>query len=85
MNEKAQHTQGPWRFDGTHIKHTSIYVASTCQGPVNGEHGKKVEAANGHLIAAAPEMLEMLIQISKILNSPEIEAIIAKAKGQPDA
>jgi hypothetical protein len=75
------HTPGPWRFDKDNLNvYSNGLVAQTFGHLHNGE-----KAANAHLIAAAPELLEALErargQWIHSVNAEQCLAAIAKAKG----
>jgi len=82
---KFKHTPGPWEvniYNGHHvISPKNGRTIASCNIPNH--------KANAHLIAAAPEMLEALIEIWKyhLENREampwEIKAIIEKATGLP--
>ncbi len=62
MTETAKHTPGPWEIDSSRV-HTSIeadglHVAMVSYGNVTME----THLANARLIAAAPELLEALVE-----------------------
>ena len=69
---KPTHTAGPWEEISGAIFGKEYAVATTC----NLEHifidGPMISAANARLIAAAPDLLEILknIQWSKNIKSP---------------
>lgn len=86
--ETISHTKGPWRTGD---------MFNTVFGPPNGNPSPEVVAtinkgrrANARLIAAAPEMLEALLDYEELLvnsfeGDPDIEkvrALIARAKGE---
>lgn len=88
MKTKNKHTPGPWKFN---INKTALlalnkdneYVFIYNASPYNSMEPSSKDAA---LIAAAPEMLEML---ETILNETDdavwiskIESILNKAKGE---
>ncbi|CAM0013761.1 hypothetical protein VPHK373_0076 [Vibrio phage K373] len=83
---EAKFTKGPWvargktpsRIYGMQRKDKEVIVAAT--GSVINEAG-----ANAHLIAAAPEMYELLEFISENpseTNVIEIRKLLAKARGE---
>lgn len=89
---KAQHSPGPWKLNGPMtVESQDCWVCTTDSGDVNdGDQDK----ANALLIAAAPELLEMLQLAAKeiaALNSlrgvkgsrvyDKVCAAIAKAEG----
>ena len=85
----AQHTQGPWRVDGSDPylvidrNHRAVAMASFRATPtLNPIHETK---ANARLIAAAPELLEFAEEVRRTgdtrLASMAI-AVIAKATGE---
>jgi len=83
---KAKFTKGPWvaRTYGGYIKHAVIYLdgggfdISNCPDCID----------NAHLIAAAPEMYDMLATIENDDNKipawlwDKIQATLAKARGE---
>lgn len=79
----STHTKGPWtivkrnaeRQVDTRGKSISV---DTLEGITIAELGAGVD--NAHLIAAAPELLELLKDIEEILNFEEHPAIIATIK-----
>ena len=84
----AQHTPGPWSFDGPPDNHI---VWSDSENRVcflahsNGANEAR-DTANARLIAAAPELLGALTNLRNILNAAGYEtshanAAIAKATG----
>lgn len=94
-----QHTPGPWYADKIKDRnaykifpHGSIHALLTVAGPVHdGAHPYALAAeANARLIAAAPEILQSLIEISNYFDvdgycpdevSQRYHAAIAKATG----
>ena len=101
---KAQHTPGPWKLD-TYGAHPEDAIGGEITGP-NSEHiadlpnygqdsglTKARFLSNGHLIAAAPELLAALKRLvedgdvfsySRTERNPREQAreAIAKAEGQ---
>jgi hypothetical protein len=97
----SKHTPGPWnvRFDG---KHFNIDATPTGDKPEGqsffiGYSGMADSEANARLIAAAPEMLEMLKGAAKTMRQilrgdmmakithadlGDVEEVIAKAEGR---
>ncbi len=92
----SEHTPGPWEFCPSH---RAIHARGGCAGQVIvasspailGNFGQFTRG-DGHLIAAAPEMLETLEAVLKALKNQFIplvpfdheiiEQVIAKAKGE---
>jgi len=78
---KAKFTKGEWRFDGYEIKSDGCLIELAKITVFN--QGK----ANGYLIAAAPDMYELLSKISVMMecehgvNTSEINELLAKARG----
>jgi hypothetical protein len=64
---KLQHTSGPWKY--TISKNSGRHQISDakCGGQVCAiwSRGKDITEANARLIAAAPEMLEALMEVAK--------------------
>jgi hypothetical protein len=91
----SKHTPGPWHvseeWDGTSIKAGHFHVTHTIQscGFHPDEEDKAVTQANARLIAAAPDLLEMLVEAANFIQPysvgqnllERIDAAIAKAKG----
>lgn len=90
---EAKFTKGEWNVEGTSMAIGSSYrgnfnVTSTCFDGDIGDSSK----ANANLIAAAPEMYELLSEVSHVLghelsptNKAYIKAIkelLAKARGE---
>jgi len=86
----SKHTPGPWKWDG-HIEQAIITADSgeevlwgcgCCDSP------RLLCTADGHLIAAAPELLEALKEIANMAVPVQktehriARAAIAKAKGE---
>ena len=76
----TKHTPGPWAVAAENfIKHAAFVFADTeeekiickmCFGGASASEPELKEArANAKLIAAAPEMLEALKEVSKLINS----------------
>ena len=94
MNE-AKHTPGPWEYDyGRYIRKedTGGTIALMCEsdGHVDPEHATSMPLeANARLIAAAPDLLEALQDLSISASESGYSGIvldrartaIAKAKG----
>ena len=87
-----KHTPGPWRFEGRDI--AALKAKLVCEVPGHGVFHAKVDTANAHLIAAAPELLTWLkwamfvidkeVEPATIRNTSQYEsarAAIAKATG----
>jgi len=101
MNMKTTHTPGPWKIDGgtnkdgdLHIWHAGNYFGGHGLAQVFADgarvHGGTVEA-NARLIAAAPELLELVRRASDFLEMngsarvalvEDCRAAIARAKGE---
>ncbi len=89
------HTAGPWMYatgedwDGAHVTDKHGRIVADCQGcdipGTCGEVGTDEAEANARLIAAAPELLEALRNLTHPMASDEdlqnALAIIAKVKG----
>lgn len=86
---KEKFTPGPWEYDKYSLYVDSVprvveeYSEEICE--VSG--CRKQDEANGYLIAAAPEMYEMLKQLHGALASvpvlqSEIDKILKKARGE---
>jgi len=94
---KAQHTPGPWISNGYIYPSRESSVFDWCgsvtraQGGVvfvhqSGARDHKEAEANMRLIAAAPEMLEVLENllengIASLSHEADVEMVIEKAKG----
>lgn len=73
---KAQHTPGPWENDGGTIRSScGVSVASVLN--VAWPLGRKPEnpEANARIIAAAPELLEALIELLEDANNYAADGI----------
>ena len=96
MNAK-RHTHGPWSTDAAGSIPAQMdasvpmmdYQVALVVSPVRGEKGQAVREANAHLIAAAPELLEVaqLILAEDLLDflpeeyASKVRAAVAKATG----
>jgi hypothetical protein len=86
----SEFIKGPWFYVAGFIRSTSdnrLWIASTVDIPYrNG--GEKSTKANGHLLAAAPEMLATLKSMRATLlrlggdPMPTLDEVIAKAEGK---
>lgn len=88
---ETKFTKGPWHYDGNFKSIYNKYCEYICDAPLNN-------AADKHLIACAPEMYAMLeliasaqkkhygdgmrLHIAMITIAKEIEALLAKARGE---
>lgn len=97
MTETA-HTPGPWKNTGCHITNSDTYIAfaqNDVADAVAGVKERKVpeprEArANAALIAAAPDLLDALIELSAVIGLtaikyPEHLAILQKSVDRANA
>lgn len=88
-NTKAQHTPGPWKYEQP-TKTIRSMPGNYWLATMDSWDGAADHAANAALIAAAPELLEMLKKCIEELpgNSfaqaikTQAEIIIAKAEGK---
>jgi hypothetical protein len=94
----AKHTPGPWIAVGYQVEIASETVADICTTNAHlfgqpGLHDDARAMANARLIAAAPEMLEMLevardsLEVSNYEGEEDdvlaaIASVIARAKGE---
>lgn len=93
---KTKHTKGPWVVRGNTVFDLKDRVVASCPD-MQGELGAGEQNANGYLIAAAPDMLEVLERVEKhfaitavgSLHNQQIndlravlEFIIKKARGE---
>lgn len=104
MTIKGKHTPGPWYRSGDHIREeaSDAIIATVSDGGRDDTPVLTDEeiAANAHLIAAAPELLEALNWAMKQIGEPRLikgqndhhfnawhaaNAAIAKAEGRSDA
>lgn len=84
----SKHTPGPWIATGTTVSEQASYgtgnrVVAECGQSTNGE----TDLANARLIAAAPELLEILKTICRanefsLAMRVQAEKAIAKAEGE---
>ncbi|MEX9851399.1 hypothetical protein [Providencia huaxiensis] len=83
-----KHTPAPWNYNGNVCgaveSPTDDLIA--CAYPMHYENAEEMKA-NAHLIAAAPELLALLIKLDRIgglglSTHKEIQSVIAKALGQ---
>lgn len=72
-------TRGPWRYDGGHGIVFDADGGVVCDMLPTGD---SIHDASAALIAAAPEMYEMLKDVNSFMCSPVIEAMLAKARGE---
>jgi len=93
---KTQHTPGPWEVDGYHVRQSGQYgtrmIADVCYtGPHHtppDQYPKScriTDESNARLIAAAPDLLEVLEDAFKCIPSTlqkRARAAITKAKGE---
>ena len=90
-------TLGEWRAKGNSVRWKerdplcpdNLFngLICKCVAPDNVPESKKEVTANVHLIAAAPEMYRMLVQLHGALQSvpvlqKEIEKVLRKARGE---
>lgn len=61
-SQAAQHTPAPWKASGNAVHYKSRCVALVYD-PNSSERVNEVVKANGRLIAAAPELLEALLEV----------------------
>ncbi len=84
----TKHTPGPWTMFGQYsvMDHTGLYIKLVGGGEQPPFQPEEQEA-NARLIAAAPELLEVLETIERVdVKLPfgllgQVRAVIAKAKG----
>ncbi len=68
----STHTQGPWQVDGTVIRTAGPanrswrYIATVAK---EGTREHPMDAGNARLIAAAPDMLEALVNAERLLRA----------------
>ncbi|CAH9016161.1 putative coil containing protein [Vibrio phage 466E53-1] len=87
---EAKFTKGPWFYDNYMLVDGSVRVVHgnitiTYHGAANDQ-----DIANANLIAAAPEMYEMLTNLAEIMRNAkisystadEIDKLLAKARGE---
>lgn len=95
MTTQSKHTPGPWKIAGDHSSDCDIWVVN----PITSEticslHLCANPEANSRLIAAAPELLEVLTAAKAHMENPypsgddlshiltRADAAIAKARGE---
>lgn len=94
MTTEMKHTPGPWLYDGEgrvlttrgRVRHVAEVEAPDVDNDLDGEHWEKV-TSNGHLIAAAPDLLAALEGVLRVADRATAEfdaarAAVAKARGQ---
>jgi hypothetical protein len=100
MKNTQKHTPGPWTIENCKNDDGSKFLSINGQGPwgswladiqagnINGKPADigPLHLANAHLIAAAPDLLEVLIALDKAGGIwpdlyPAVQAAIAKAEG----
>lgn len=68
---KPKHTKGPWRVhfdgDGCHVDFDGGRVFDTTEDTPESDNDIQELKANAHLIAAAPEMYEVIEKVLPIL------------------
>lgn len=86
----TKHTPGPWSYfhDTCAVCEANGDAEYIIDGPPGGNHGQFSEEADARLIAAAPDLLEALIETLVIAERNEMgpwrkraQAAIAKATG----
>ena len=87
----SEHTPGPWTVRHRHVlcgpdDDESCGLGLEVDGPPEPMRGKFALAADARLVAAAPDMLAVLVDIADGPNRtpPEVAAVIAKAKGETE-
>jgi hypothetical protein len=86
MKTKPTHTTGPWRvlyssnvFPSVHFDDSNIPIAVLYETTRHGERNRLANsAANAHLIAAAPELLEALELCKEAMISSDNEQRLQK-------
>lgn len=80
----SKRTKGPWWVDGRFI-YGAGRTYPLCEVPTHGVAHSGVDAANAHLIAAAPDMYAVLKSMEMDQGDPRRAALlaaIAKAEGK---
>ena len=65
----SKHTPGPWTLDGNYVYGSNFVIAQVYQISFENPEGK----ANARLIAAAPEMFDVLKETLEVLESKEFK------------
>jgi hypothetical protein len=86
----SEHTPGPWEYLG----HARVQTADDKKTPIANFNFFAATEANARLIAAAPELLELLREAADYTRHPDydwpvefsrrVDAAIAKATGAPE-
>ena|SRR5579864_9246688 len=63
----SEHTSAPWQQDGSHIYGPDPLRRIVCQLHYAGRGYQSEDADNGHLILAAPDLLEACRYMHKLL------------------
>lgn len=91
---KFKHTPAPWLTDRNNTHTGQIATVHGCENnswveiwSTNWPESESVQEANANLIAAAPELLALLMKLDRIgglglSTHKEIQSVIAKALGQ---
>ena len=99
MTGEPKWTPGPWHFVDSNLRRVTAATHSAVMNPVSicgihrigrwvGKENLDEQAANGHLIAAAPELYEALVRCRRRLadngipEPPEVAPALAKALGE---
>ena len=84
---KAKHTPGPWKIDYGYNRSIN-FIGPCVPDQYAGSSWLQVTEANARLIAAAPELLEALQEVTMVLDSifgvegrePDAESISGRAR-----
>lgn len=94
---EAKFTEGKWEFAGDCVMVAGsggVYGYPPKPGVIcglsDGEYIENYNSADGHLIAASPEMYEMLEYVmicaarqdNSLIDASEIRSLLAKARGE---
>lgn len=96
MSNEIKHSPAPWRRDNAHIvKESDNSIVCTMprqtheRGNIVGENEARLRRANANLIAAAPDMLRVLLDVRSYADDADdsallddINEVIKKATGE---
>jgi len=86
MSDTAKYTKGPWTWDEPSNWHgidARVFVSEPygviAQIPIEAWRPRSMGKANAKLIAAAPEMAEMLLRLHQIHGYEDVGELLKKA------